>query len=192
VTETPNETPNGDYFCITRYSLLGRPPLYLPGAGAPGDLAVGSTPDALFAGPHDAKDSTEWHNRVPARSLLSFSWRRLVRRAAAIRCPILPSGLTHGRIPPCSACRRYTALRPIPTCRHASLCLPRREKLPVQRLALHDALATSPSHHDTLRNRGCCDDYWNPCTKRSRSTRAPTHRALAWPTRRHRHPRPGP
>ena len=113
MTETPNETPNGDYFCITHYSLLGRPPLYLPGAGAPGDLAVGSTPDALFAGPHDAKDSTEWHNRVPARSLLSFSWRRLVRRAAAIRCPILPSGLTHGRIPPCSACRRYTALRPI-------------------------------------------------------------------------------
>jgi uncharacterized protein len=35
------------------------------------------------------KDGTEWRNRVAARSLLSFSWRRPVRRAAAIRCPIL-------------------------------------------------------------------------------------------------------
>jgi hypothetical protein len=121
VTETPNETPNGDYLCITRYSLLGRPPLCLPSAGAPGDLAVGSTPDALFAQDlMTPKDSTEWHNRVPARSLLSFSWRRPVRRAAAIRCPILPAGLTHGRIPPCSARHRYPVLRPIPTCRHAS------------------------------------------------------------------------
>jgi hypothetical protein len=44
VTETPNETPNGDYFCITHYSLLGRPPLYLPGAGALGDVAVAPRP----------------------------------------------------------------------------------------------------------------------------------------------------
>ena len=35
------------------------------------------------------KDGTEWRNRVAARSLLSFSWRRPARRAAAIRCPIL-------------------------------------------------------------------------------------------------------
>jgi hypothetical protein len=35
------------------------------------------------------KDGTEWHDRVAARSLLSFSWRRPVRRAAAIRCPLL-------------------------------------------------------------------------------------------------------
>jgi alpha-beta hydrolase superfamily lysophospholipase len=71
-------------------SLLGRPPLYLPGAGAPGELAVGSTADALYGQElMTPKDSTEWHNRVAARSLLSFSWRRPVRRAASIRCPIL-------------------------------------------------------------------------------------------------------
>jgi dienelactone hydrolase len=71
-------------------ALLGRPPLYLPGAGAPGTLAVGSTPDALFGQEvMTPKDSTVWHNRVAARSLLSFSWRRPVRRAADIRCPIL-------------------------------------------------------------------------------------------------------
>src|SRR5258708_650709 len=71
-------------------SLIGRPPLYLPGAGAPGELAVGSTPEALHGQElMTPKDSTEWHNRVAARSLLSFSWRRPVRRAASIRCPIL-------------------------------------------------------------------------------------------------------
>jgi len=67
-------------------SLFGQPPLYLPGAGAPGELAVGSTPDALYGQElMTPKDSTEWHNRVAARSLLSFSWRRPVRRAASIR-----------------------------------------------------------------------------------------------------------
>jgi uncharacterized protein len=71
-------------------SFLGRPPLYLPGAGAPGELAVGSTPDALYGQElMTPRDSTEWHNRVAARSLLSFAWRRPVRRAAGIRCPIL-------------------------------------------------------------------------------------------------------
>ena len=82
-------------------SLLRRPPLYLPGAGAPGELAVGSTPDALFGQElMTPKDSTEWHNRVAARSLLSFSWRRPVRRAAAIRCPILLVVAEHDTMAP--------------------------------------------------------------------------------------------
>src|SRR3954447_22183682 len=71
-------------------AIFGRPPRYLPGAGAPGELAVGATEDALFGQQlMTPKDGTEWNNRVAARSLLSFSWRRPVRRAAAIRCPIL-------------------------------------------------------------------------------------------------------
>ena len=71
-------------------SVLGRPPRYLPGAGRPGDLAIGTAEDALFGEKlMTPKDGTEWRNRVAARSLLSFSWRRPVRRAAAIRCPIL-------------------------------------------------------------------------------------------------------
>jgi hypothetical protein len=42
-------------------------------AGAPGELAVGSTPDALFGQElMTPKDSTPWRNRVAARSLLSF------------------------------------------------------------------------------------------------------------------------
>ena len=35
------------------------------------------------------KDGTIWHDRVDARSLLSFSWRRPVRRAASVRVPLL-------------------------------------------------------------------------------------------------------
>jgi pimeloyl-ACP methyl ester carboxylesterase len=82
-------------------SLLRRPPIYLPGAGAPGDLAIGSTPDALFGQElMTPKDGTEWRNRVAARSLLSFSWRRPVRRAAAIRCPILLIVAEHDSIAP--------------------------------------------------------------------------------------------
>jgi pimeloyl-ACP methyl ester carboxylesterase len=46
------------------------------------------------------KDGTEWRNRVAARSLLSFSWRRPVRRAAAIRCPILLIVATRDTIAP--------------------------------------------------------------------------------------------
>jgi dipeptidyl aminopeptidase/acylaminoacyl peptidase len=71
-------------------ALFGRDPRYLPGAGAPGQLAIGASPDALFGQElMTPKGSTPWHNQVAARSLLSFSWRRPVRRAAAIRCPIL-------------------------------------------------------------------------------------------------------
>jgi len=71
-------------------SVFGRPPRYLPGAGRPGELAIGATEDAVFGEKlMTPKDSTEWRNRVAARSLLSFSWRRPVRRAAAVRCPLL-------------------------------------------------------------------------------------------------------
>jgi dienelactone hydrolase len=82
-------------------SVFGRPPRYLPGAGAPGELAVGATPDALFGQElMTPRDSTPWHNRVAARSLLSFSWRRPVRRAAAIRCPILLVVAEHDTMAP--------------------------------------------------------------------------------------------
>jgi alpha-beta hydrolase superfamily lysophospholipase len=71
-------------------SVFGFPSLYLPGAGRPGELAIGTTEDALFGEKlMTPKDSTEWRNRVAARSLLSFSWRRPVRRATAVRCPLL-------------------------------------------------------------------------------------------------------
>ena len=82
-------------------ALFGRDPRYLPGAGAPGQLAIGATPDALFGQElMTPKGSIPWHNRVAARSLLSFSWRRPVRRAAAIRCPILLIVAEHDTMAP--------------------------------------------------------------------------------------------
>ena len=94
-------------------SLLGRPPRYLPGAGGPGELAVGSTPDALFGQELMApKDSTEWRNRVAARSLLSFSWRRPVRHTAAIRCPILLIVAEHDTMAPTGPALRVAERAP--------------------------------------------------------------------------------
>jgi fermentation-respiration switch protein FrsA (DUF1100 family) len=58
------------------------------------------------------KDSTPWHNRVAARSLLSFSWRRPVRRAAAIRCPILLVVAEHDTIAPVAPALRVAEKAP--------------------------------------------------------------------------------
>jgi len=71
-------------------SLFGRQPIYIPGHGRPGDLSIGATPDGAFGEKiMTPKDGTAWHDRVAARSLLSFSWRRPVRRAASVRVPLL-------------------------------------------------------------------------------------------------------
>jgi fermentation-respiration switch protein FrsA (DUF1100 family) len=71
-------------------SLFGRKPIYLAGHGRPGDLSIGATPDGPFGEKlMTPKDGTPWHDRVAARSLLSFSWRRPVRRAASVRIPLL-------------------------------------------------------------------------------------------------------
>ena len=71
-------------------SLFGRQPIYLAGHGRPGDLSIGATPDGPFGEKlMTPKDGTPWHDRVAARSLLSFSWRRPVRRAASVRVPFL-------------------------------------------------------------------------------------------------------
>jgi hypothetical protein len=48
-------------------SVFGRPPRYLPGAGRPGELAIGATEDAhLGEKLMTPNDSTEWRNRVAA------------------------------------------------------------------------------------------------------------------------------
>src|SRR5882724_2605493 len=71
-------------------SLIGRQPIYIPGHGRPGELSIGATPDGPFGEKlMTPQDGTPWHDRVAARSLLSFSWRRPVRRAASVRVPFL-------------------------------------------------------------------------------------------------------
>jgi len=71
-------------------SQFGRQPIYIPGHGRPGELSIGATPDGPFGEKlMTPKDGTPWHDRVAARSLLSFFWRRPVRRAASVRIPFL-------------------------------------------------------------------------------------------------------
>ena len=71
-------------------ALFCRQPIYIPGHGRPGDLSIGATPDGPFGEKlMTPKDGTPWHDRVAARSLLSFSWRRPVRRATSVRVPLL-------------------------------------------------------------------------------------------------------
>jgi fermentation-respiration switch protein FrsA (DUF1100 family) len=71
-------------------SLFGRRPIYIPGHAEPGQLSIGDTPDGPFGQKlMTPKDGTPWNDRVAARSLLSFSWRRPVRRAASVRVPLL-------------------------------------------------------------------------------------------------------
>ncbi len=78
-------------------SLFGRQPIYIPGHGRPGDLSIGATPDGPFGEKlMTPEDGTPWHDRVAARSLLSFFWRRPVRRAASVRCS-LPARRSRGR-----------------------------------------------------------------------------------------------
>jgi hypothetical protein len=71
------------------------------------------------------------------------------------------NGHTGGRMPPSSA---HYQSRPLgrsgpPSTSPRYPCL--SQQLPVQRLLLHEALAISPSQHDTPRNRGCRDAYGN-------------------------------
>src|SRR5439155_24941631 len=71
-------------------SVFGRQPIYIPGHGRPGDLSIGATPDGPFGEKlMTPKDGTRWHDRVAARSLLSFSWRRPVRPPGPVRIPFL-------------------------------------------------------------------------------------------------------
>jgi pimeloyl-ACP methyl ester carboxylesterase len=71
-------------------SLLGLPPVYVPVAGDPGETAIGTGPDArLGERLITPQDGTVWHNRVTARSVLGFCWRRPVRRAGRITIPLL-------------------------------------------------------------------------------------------------------
>jgi len=71
-------------------SFVGRPVRYIPNSAGPGELAIGGTEDALYGLKLMApREPANFHNRVAARSVLSVVAHRPVRRAAAIRVPIL-------------------------------------------------------------------------------------------------------
>src|SRR5258706_10557054 len=58
------------------------------------------------------REPSDWQNRLAARSLLSVSAHRPVRRAAAIRCPILLIVAEHDTMAPVGPALRVAAKAP--------------------------------------------------------------------------------
>jgi len=72
-------------------SLAGRPPRLVPLGGAPGTVAVLTTPDVADSGPALNPDGRypDWQQAVAARSALRLAFWLPGRWAARVRCPLL-------------------------------------------------------------------------------------------------------
>ena len=71
--------------------LAGRPPRLVPLGGAPGTVAVLTTPDVADSGPALNPDGRypDWQQAVAARSALRLALWRPGRLTARVRCPLL-------------------------------------------------------------------------------------------------------
>jgi fermentation-respiration switch protein FrsA (DUF1100 family) len=70
-------------------ALRGHPPLYIPAIGAPGSLAVMTTPDSKPGFEALLPAETRWENRVAARVALRIGTYRPGRLARRVACPAL-------------------------------------------------------------------------------------------------------
>jgi uncharacterized protein len=71
-------------------SLFGASPIYVPLSVRAGEWGMLASDDAYYSKKLvEPKDGTVWRNRLAARSLLSYLGARPVKKASAIRCPIL-------------------------------------------------------------------------------------------------------
>jgi len=93
-------------------ALAGRSPHYMPAVGAPGTLAVMSTPDAQpgFAG--ITPPGSTWENRVAARVALTVGLDRPGRAAAQLTAPILFCVCEHDTITPAATTLKHAARAP--------------------------------------------------------------------------------
>ncbi len=71
--------------------LFGRPPRLVPLAGAPGSVALLTTPDAMDGAAALDPDGSypDWQQAVAARSVLGTGFYRPGRAARRVRCPLL-------------------------------------------------------------------------------------------------------
>ncbi len=71
--------------------LVGRQPLLVPLAGAPGTVAMLSTPDGLDGDRalNPGKSYPDWQQEIAARSTLGIGYYRPGRDASRVRCPML-------------------------------------------------------------------------------------------------------
>jgi uncharacterized protein len=70
-------------------ALIGKSPLLVPLSGAPGTVALLSTPDAIGGADKLDPANTGWLQEVAARSALGAGNYRPQRFAAKVRCPLL-------------------------------------------------------------------------------------------------------
>ena len=73
----------------TAAAALGRPPVTLPAAGAPGTYAVMTAPEAEPGFTAIVGDGSRWRNEVAARVMLRIGLWRPVKDAARVACPLL-------------------------------------------------------------------------------------------------------
>lgn len=88
---------------------LGRPPVMVPLAGEPGDVALMTAPDAMAGYLGLVPDGTEHRNEVAARAAIDVLRYRPGRRAAQVRCPLHVTVCDHDSVAPAKATDRHLA-----------------------------------------------------------------------------------
>jgi pimeloyl-ACP methyl ester carboxylesterase len=91
---------------------LGKPPLMIPTAGKPGEVALMTAPDAYFGYLRLVPDGVRLHNEVAARIGIKILTYRPGRRAAKITCPILFCVCETDSVAPAGPTLRYAAKAP--------------------------------------------------------------------------------
>ena len=70
-------------------AILGRPPILIPAAGAPGTFAAMTEPDALSGFTAIVGPDSLWRNEIAARLMLTMPGYRPVRAAERLTMPVL-------------------------------------------------------------------------------------------------------
>ena len=91
---------------------LGKPPLMIPTAGKPGEVALMTSPDAYSGYLRLVPDGVQLQNEVAARIGIKIPTYRPGRRAAKITCPILFCVCTTDSVAPAGPTLRYAAKAP--------------------------------------------------------------------------------
>ena len=91
---------------------LGRPPVMVPTAGRPGEVALMHTPDAYSGYMRLVPEGTTLRNEVAARIGVKFLPYRPGRLASKISCPILFCVCETDSVAPSGPTRRYAATAP--------------------------------------------------------------------------------
>jgi pimeloyl-ACP methyl ester carboxylesterase len=91
---------------------LGGPPVMVPTAGHPGEVALMSAPDVYSGYMKLVPDGMELRNEVAARIGMTLLPYRPGRLAAKVRCPILFCVCETDSVAPSGPTRRYAAMAP--------------------------------------------------------------------------------